>query len=108
MKKFFVPLALFAALIFVISCGGSSKTYDEPDSGETLTDEDSADAEPTDEPTNEPTDEPTHEPTNEPTDEPTDEPTNEPTTDEDADITEPTPDEDADITPEPTEPITPL
>ena len=114
MKNFFVSFALFAALIFVISCGGSSKTYDEPDSGETLTDEDSADAEPTEEPTDEPTNEPTDEPTDEPTNEPTpDEDTTEPTPDEDTteptpdeDTTEPTPDEDVDTTPEPTEPIT--
>lgn len=48
MKKFFVFFALFSALIFVISCGGGSKTGDTTDTGETVTDEDSADSEPED------------------------------------------------------------
>ena len=44
MKKFFVFFALFTALIFVISCGESSKTSDNTDTGETVTDGDSADS----------------------------------------------------------------
>lgn len=42
MKNFFVSICLFAALIFVVSCGGgSSKESDNTDTGETVTDEDS-------------------------------------------------------------------
>ena len=42
MKKIFAVFTLFAALIFVISCGGgSSKPADGSDTGETVTDEDS-------------------------------------------------------------------
>ena len=42
MKKILVVFTLFAALIFVISCGGgSSKPADGSDTGETVTDEDS-------------------------------------------------------------------
>ena len=52
MKKFFVCLAVFTALIFVISCGGGSKIGDKTD--------------PTTEPTEEPTEEPTTEPTTDP------------------------------------------
>ena len=49
MKKFFVSFALFAALIFVISCsGGSKKTDDTTDTGETVTDEDAVDTDSTD------------------------------------------------------------
>ena len=47
MKKIFALLTVFAALIFVVSCGGSSKsdkTNDSTDTGETMTDEDSADS----------------------------------------------------------------
>ena len=49
MKRFFIiTLMVFAALFFVISCGGgSSKTNNNTDTGETVTDEDTAD---TDEP----------------------------------------------------------
>ena len=43
MKKILVFFALFTALIFVVSCGSSSKTDDKTDSGETLTDADTAD-----------------------------------------------------------------
>ena len=46
MKKFCVFFAVFTALIFVISCGESSKTGDNSDTGETVTDGDSADSEP--------------------------------------------------------------
>ena len=45
MKKLFVSLTLFATLIFVVSCGGSSKNDDKTDTGETVTDDDSADTE---------------------------------------------------------------
>lgn len=50
MKKFFVFFAVFTALIFVISCGESSKTGDNTDTGETAADEDSgtADSKPDD------------------------------------------------------------
>ena len=50
MKKIFAVFALFAALVFVVSCGGGSKTSDDTDTGETVTDEDSgtADSEPAD------------------------------------------------------------
>ena len=40
MKKILVVFALFAALIFVVSCGGGSKTGDKTDSGEVVNDED--------------------------------------------------------------------
>ena len=50
MKKFLAFFAVFTALIFVISCGESSKTGDDTDTGETVTDEDSdtSDSEPDD------------------------------------------------------------
>ena len=51
MKKFFVVFALFCAMVLMISCGGGSKSVnhgDEPDTGETVTDGDTADSEPTD------------------------------------------------------------
>ena len=44
MKNFFALFAVFTALIFVISCGESSKTGDNTDTGETVTDGDSADS----------------------------------------------------------------
>lgn len=44
MKKFFAVFAVFTALIFVISCGEGSKTSDNTDTGETVTDGDSADS----------------------------------------------------------------
>lgn len=43
MKKIFVVFAVFAALIFVVSCGGGSKTGDTTDTGDTVTDGDIAD-----------------------------------------------------------------
>jgi len=43
MKKISVVFAVFAALIFVISCGGGSKTVDTTDTGEGLNDEDTVD-----------------------------------------------------------------
>ncbi len=74
MKKFFVSLAIFSALIFVISCGSGKKDKKESEpTDDTDVIETDADTEPTDEPTN-PTDEPTN-PTDEPTN-PADEPTN--------------------------------
>ena len=51
MKKILVVFALFAALIFVVSCGSGSKSVnqnDEPDTGETVTDGDTADSESSD------------------------------------------------------------
>lgn len=53
MKKLFAVFALFAALMFVVSCGSSKKENEEPDNGITVTDEDSSgddsqDTEPTD------------------------------------------------------------
>ena len=51
MKKFFVAFALFVVLIFIVSCGGGSKSVnqgDEPDTGEAVTDKDTADSEPDD------------------------------------------------------------
>ncbi|MBO4700000.1 DUF1566 domain-containing protein [bacterium] len=51
MKKIFVCFAIFAALIFVVSCGGGSKNVnqnDEPDTGEIVTDGDTADSESSD------------------------------------------------------------
>ena len=61
MKKILVVLALFAALIFVVSCGGgSSKIGDSTDTGEVVNDEDgdtadsgSTDTEPADNPDSE-------------------------------------------------------
>ena len=47
MKKISVVFALFAALIFVVSCGGSSKNDEKTDSGDTIIDEDPADTEET-------------------------------------------------------------
>lgn len=44
MKKILVVFAIFVSLIFVVSCGSGSKIVnqnDEPDTGETVTDEDS-------------------------------------------------------------------
>ncbi|MBQ4438914.1 DUF1566 domain-containing protein [bacterium] len=93
MKKFFVSFVLFAALIFVISCGGGSKTGDNTDTGEVVTDEDTvdtdspsdtdseSDTEPTENPdSDDPATDPTTDPTNDPTTDPT-EPTSDPTTD---------------------------
>ena len=40
MKKILVVFVFFAALIFVVSCGGGSKTGDKTDSGEVVNDED--------------------------------------------------------------------
>ncbi|MBR6244381.1 DUF1566 domain-containing protein [bacterium] len=40
MKKFLVVFAVLAVLIFVISCGGGSKTNDTTGTGDTVTDED--------------------------------------------------------------------
>jgi len=40
MKKIFVYFAVLAALIFVVSCGGGSKTGDTSDTGDTVTDDD--------------------------------------------------------------------
>ncbi|MBO4698856.1 DUF1566 domain-containing protein [bacterium] len=127
MKKFSVVFALFAALVFVVSCGdGSSQKPEGGESEKTAgelggecypnktcneglsCDEESnlcvEDSENPTDPTEEPTDEPTNptestDPTTEPTD-PTDNPTDEPTNP----TTEPTPDEDADTSePEPDE-----
>lgn len=48
MKKIFTVFALAAALLFVVSCGGgNSKESDKTDTGETLSDDDTADTEPT-------------------------------------------------------------
>ena len=44
MKKFLVCFAIFTALIFVVSCGGSKKTDDKTDTGDTVTDDDAADS----------------------------------------------------------------
>ncbi len=44
MKKILVVFVLFAALVFVVSCGGGSKTGDTTDTGETVTDGDTADS----------------------------------------------------------------
>ena len=46
MKKFFAICAIFAVLMFVVSCGGKKKTADNGDTGETVTDEDTGDTEP--------------------------------------------------------------
>lgn len=43
MKKILAYFAIFVALIFVISCGGGSKTVDTTDTGEGLNDEDTVD-----------------------------------------------------------------
>lgn len=48
MKKFLVCFAIFTALIFVVSCGGSKKIYDDSDTGDTATDNDADDTEATD------------------------------------------------------------
>ena len=56
MKRFFVCFAVFAAMFFAVSCGGSSTTGDNTDTGTTETDEDSADSGSADTGTTEPTD----------------------------------------------------
>ena len=97
MKNFFVSICLFAALIFVVSCGGgNSKESDQTDTGETVTDENTADTDQTDtEPTGD------TEPDNPDSDDP--DTTPEPAPDDDADTTAgPKPDDDADTAPEPT------
>ena len=43
MKKFLVVFAVLAVLIFVVSCGGGSKTNDTTGTGDTVTDEDAVD-----------------------------------------------------------------
>lgn len=48
MKKILVVFAIFAALIFVISCGGGSKTGDNTNTGDTTTDNDTGDSGSTD------------------------------------------------------------
>ena len=51
MKKFFVVFALLSAMVLMISCGSGSKSVnqgDEHDTGETVTDGDTADSEPAD------------------------------------------------------------
>ena len=48
MKNSFVFLALFAALIFIVSCGGGSKSEDKTDTGEDVTDNDAGDSSSTD------------------------------------------------------------
>lgn len=48
MKKFFAICTVFAALIFIVSCGDSKKNDDKTDTGETVSDEDTAEAEPSD------------------------------------------------------------
>ena len=45
-KKIFVIYVFFSALLFVVSCGGGSNKDDKTDSGETVTDGDTADTEP--------------------------------------------------------------
>ncbi len=80
MKKCFISCALFAALIFVVSCGGGSKINDKTDTGDTVTDEDEVDTDSTD-----------MEPT-----EPTTNDDIEPTSDDDVDTDDLTPDDDSD------------
>ena len=48
MKKILVVFAIFAALIFVVSCGGGSKTGDNTNTGDTTTDNDTGDSGSTD------------------------------------------------------------
>ena len=43
MKKFFTLFAIFAVLMLVVSCGGSSKNDDKTDTGDTVNDEDTVD-----------------------------------------------------------------
>ena len=124
MKKFAICLALFATLLFVVSCGGGSKNDDKTDtgdSGETVTDEDvdtgdtdsadtepgDVDAEPSDNPDTEVSDT-TPEPNDDDADiipEPNDDDTDtilEPS-DDDADIIPEPSDDDTDIIPEPSD-----
>ena len=64
MKKIFAICAVFAAVIFILSCGSSKKTDDDTDSGEIETDEDSSDTDSNDvTPVNDGDAEPTTEPT---------------------------------------------
>ena len=97
MKKFLVCFAIFTTLIFVASCGDSSKTSDTTDTGEDVTDEDTVDTDSQSD--TEPTDDPTTDPTTEPTDDPTTDPTTEPVSDDDTSEIEPD-DDDADLTPD--------
>lgn len=48
MKKLFAICALFAALIFIVSCGDGKKNDDKTDTGGSAADEDDAEAEPSD------------------------------------------------------------
>ena len=48
MKKILACFAIFAALIFVVSCGGGSKTGDNTNTGDTATDNDTGDSSSTD------------------------------------------------------------
>ena len=47
MKKILVVFAIFLSLIFVVSCGGGSKTSDTTDTVDTVTDEDTVDTDST-------------------------------------------------------------
>lgn len=47
MKKFLAVFAIFAVLMFIVSCGSNSKTNDTTDTDGTVTDEDTVDTEPT-------------------------------------------------------------
>ena len=71
MKKLCLCLTIFAALLFFAGCGGSKKENknDEPDTGETVTDDDAVDTEPSGD--TEPTDtEPADDSDTEPTEKP--------------------------------------
>lgn len=94
MKKISAVFALFTSLIFVVSCGGGSKNDNSTDTGEDVTDEDTADAEPAgdSEPSGD-TDSYDHDTAPEPTDDDADTPS-EPT-DDDADSGDSTPDSDS-------------
>lgn len=97
MKKFFMLFAVFTALIFVVSCGGSSKKEDKTDTGDTVSDEGAVDTDQTDtEPAGdaEPTDDTEPADTTPDDTEPTGDTTPE-SNDDDAD-TAPKPDDDAD------------
>ncbi|MBO4710920.1 hypothetical protein J5681_03270 [bacterium] len=104
MKKIFTLFVFFAALMLVVSCGGSSKNEDKTDNGDTVNDEDTVDTEPTGdtEPAEDPDTDEDADTTPELNDDDADtEPAEDPDTDEDADTTPEPNDDDADTTPAP-------
>ena len=105
MKKFFTLFAVFAALMLVASCGGSSKNDDKTDTGDTVNDEDAADTDQTDtEPAED--NEPGGDTTSDETDSDDSDTTPAPKPDDDADAASEQNDDDVDTETDPTEGMT--